>query len=59
MLNCEKCGATYTPYQIGKEPDQISGWLSVSSKDKKTEGSCPFCNPDSKFYNYKWILKNP
>ena len=29
------------------------------STDKKTEGSCPFCNPDSKFYNYKWILKNP
>lgn len=58
MLNCEKCGATYKPYQIGNEPDQVSGWLSVSSKVKR-EGLCPFCNPDSKFYNSNWRVKNP
>lgn len=58
MLNCEKCGANYSEYTVGQEPEKVLSWSIVGNPQNEKRGLCPFCNPKSKFYNESWRLKN-
>jgi len=59
--NCEKCGASYSTYKIGKEGsdgDYLESWCEIPTGKaingefviKKPKGVCQFCNPKSILY---------
>lgn len=42
--NCEKCGGAYATGKF------YGDWWRETPEDKKPNGLCEFCNPNSKWY---------
>lgn len=53
MNNCEKCGASYSTYNVKTEmkDDWKEKWCEIPISNLKPKGLCQFCNPKSIFYN--------
>jgi hypothetical protein len=49
LNNCEKCLASYAPYQIGKDEGVGNYWCEISIPEKEPKGVCQFHNPNSRF----------
>lgn len=49
--NCEKCGASYSTYNLDTQSDWAEEWCETPIDGKEPKGVCQFCNPKSAYYN--------